>query len=347
MKNNRLAILITLALILLAGLLFVVKNKTTRLPSEANFNISDTISVTKIFLASLDTNQVLLERKAEGWELNGKYKAQQRKIDELLATMQRVSVRAPVSKASHDNVITRMAGISVKVEIYQIKPRINLFGRVKLFPRETKTLVFYVGDAPRDNMGTFMLKEGAETAYIMQLTGFMGYLSTRFSPKVSDWRDHTVFKTKLNEIQSVKIEFNQQADESFEVNRIAKHSYDFRLLSNPANALTYDTLQLLNFLTAFSDIRFEALLYNLPQKEIDSIIHSPYLHRISLKDTEGNVFEVTTFKKTRQDQYTVDDVSQQPEDFDRMFALVNNKRDFVLIQYFVFDKVLRKASYFR
>ncbi len=346
MKNNRLALVITIGLLLIAALVYFYKQNEMRLPSDANFAIADTSSVTKIFIADLDTTHVLLERKADGWELNGKYKAQQRKIDELLGTMQRVSVRAPVSKASHDNVITRMAGISVKVELYQILPRINLFGKIKLFPRETRSLVFYVGDAPKDNMGTFMLKEGAETAYIMQLTGFLGYLSTRFSPRVAEWRDHTVFKTKLNDIQSVKVEFNQQPDESFEINRIGKHAYEFKTLKNNSSTV-YDTLQVLNFLTSFSDIRFEALLYNLPQKEIDSIVHSPFLHRITLRDVEGNNFKVTTFRKTRQDQYTVDDVQQQPEDLDRMFALVNNDRDFVLVQYFVFDKILRKASYFK
>ncbi len=346
MKNNRLALLITLGLLLIAGSLYFVKQRGLSLPADANFVIADTSSVTKIFIADLDTNHVLLERKANGWELNEKYKAQQRKVDELLATMQRVSVRAPVSKASHDNVITRMAGISVKVEMYQMLPRINLFGKIKLFPRETRSLVFYVGDAPKDNMGTFMLKEGAETAYIMQLTGFIGYLSTRFSPRTAEWRDHTVFKTKLNDIQTVKVEFNQQPNESFKVNRIGKHAYEFKMLKDNSST-AYDTLQILNFLTSFSDIRFEALLYNMPQKEIDSIVNTPFLHRITLRDVEGNDFTVTTFRKTRQDQYTVDDVHLQPEDLDRMFALVNNGRDFVLVQYFVFDKILRKASYFK
>jgi len=33
-------------------------------------------------------------------------------------------------------------------------------------------------------------------------------------------------------------------------------------------------------------------------------------------------------------------------DRDRMYALINDDEDFVLIQYFVFDKILRPLSFF-
>jgi hypothetical protein len=40
----------------------------------------------------------------------------------------------------------------------------------------------------------------------------------------------------------------------------------------------FDTLRVLNFLTSFSDVRFEALLTNnMPAAKRDSIIHSPFL----------------------------------------------------------------------
>ncbi len=344
MKNNRIAIIITLSLIVLASVLMVINHKNNTLSDEAEFAVADTSSVTRIFIADMDTNDVLLERTSEGWMLNKTYKAQQRKVTELLNTMMKLRVRTPVSKAAHDNVITRMAGISVKVEVYQVLPRIEVFG-LKLFPRETRSLVYYVGDAPRDNMGTFMLKEGAETAYIMQITGFKGFLSTRYSPRVDEWRDHGVFSTKIGDIQSVSVRFNQKPEESYLVERSGKHTYGMKsLMTN--NTLPFDTLRLLNFLSAFSDIRFEALLNNMPKHKIDSITHSPFLHKIELTDLNGKTFKVTTFEKKKLEQNQANELSLQPVDLDRMYALVNDERDFVLIQYFVFDKVLRPASYF-
>ena len=35
----------------------------------------------------------------------------------------------------------------------------------------------------------------------------------------------------------------------------------------------------------------------------------------------------------------------EPFDLDRAYALVNNGQDFVLIQYFVFDRIMRPLQY--
>ena len=230
MKNNRIALIITLFLVVVAVFFVWNKNATSTLHNDADFAVSDTASVTKIFIADMNANEVLLERDSDGWILNKDYKAQQRKVSDLLYTMMKLRVRTPVAQASQDNVIKRMAGMAVKVEVYQVLPRINLFDRIKLFPREIRSVVYYVGDTPKDNLGTFMLKEGAEKAYIMQITGFKGFLSSRYSPLPEEWRDHKVFNTNLNEIQSVKVEFNAEPEKSYEITRIGKHQYKFENL---------------------------------------------------------------------------------------------------------------------
>lgn len=345
MKNNRIAFLLTFVLILIALAMYWTNQHKNTLNDDASFAVSDTASVTRIFIAGMDDNEVLLERVADGWTVNKHFKAQTRKVDDLLNTMMKLRVRTPVSKASQDNVITRMAGMAVKVEVYQQLPRIEVFG-LSLFPREVKSLVYYVGDAPKDNLGTFMLKEGAETAYIMQITGFKGFLSTRYSSIQDNWRDHTVFRTKLNDISSVRLEFNEKPDESYQIERVGKHNYSITLLNKQQQMEAYDTIRVLNFLSAFADIRFESMLNNLPKNMVDSITSSPFLHKLKLTDIHGQSFEVTTFTKKRRDQNTVDELSLQPVDLDRMYALVNDGKDFVLIQYFVFDKVLRPAKYF-
>ncbi|MDP3442533.1 MAG: DUF4340 domain-containing protein, partial [Ignavibacteria bacterium] len=264
----------------------------------------------------------------------------------LLNTMMKLRVRAPVSKASHDNVIARMAGIATKVEIYQIVPMINLFDRINLFPREKRTKVYYVGDVTKDNIGTYMLMEGAKTAYIMHMTGFKGFVMTRYSPLEDEWRDHTVFHSKLNDIQSVQVEFNEEPYQSYKIEKIDKHNFKLTRLADNYVFQSYDTLRVLNFLTSFSDIRFESLLNNIPIAKKDSIIQSPYLHKITVVELDGKTTSVTTFKKKKLADHLDIEERLVPVDFDRMYALVYDKRDFVLIQYFVFDKVIRPALYF-
>jgi hypothetical protein len=348
MKKNRLALFLTIFLALIA-LLLVVSNvgNSTIDRKDADFAVLDTSSVTRIFIADLDTNEVLLERSTKGWTLNKTYRASQWKVDELLNTMMKLRVRGPVSQASHNNVISRMAGIALKVEVYQIRPFITLFGKIKLFPREYKTKTYYVGDNPRDNIGTFMLKEGAKTAYIMYITGFKGFVMSRYSALVDDWRDHTVFSTRLNDIKSVELIFNEEPWQSFRAERTEGLNFRLIRLADQKNLPEYDTLRLLNFLTSFADLRFEAVLNNtMPRQKIDSILNSPFLHRLTLVDVKGDTTQMTTFNKKKYAEHLDIEEKLVPMDLDRSYALVNRNRDFVLIQYFVFDKVLRPILYF-
>lgn len=347
-KKNRFALILTLTLLAVAAVLLISQNYSSTLqPKDADFAVLDTANVTKIFIADLDTNEVLLERGEKGWTLNKHYAANQHKVDVMLNTMLKLRVRGPVSKASHDNVVKRMAGIAIKVEVYQIVPLINIFDRIQLFPREKRTKVYYVGDVPKDNIGTFMLMEGADQAYITYITGFKGFVMSRYSPLEDDWRDHTIFRKRLNDIQSVRVEFNEEPYQSYEIEKVDRHQYKLTRLADQFVYPEYDTLRLLNFLTSFSDIRFEALLNNnMPLQQKDSIINSPFLHRITLVGTDGEVSAITTFTKKKYAEHLDIEEKLIPVDLDRMYALVNENKDFVLIQYFVFDKVLRPALYF-
>ncbi len=348
-KNNRLWIIITAVLAVLAAVLIWNNRYLTTLRGDsADFKVWDTASVTKVYLADRFNYESLLERQNDGtWTLNHDYKAHSKKIDLLLYTLYKVRIRMPVSVASHDNIIKQLAGQSTKVEVYQYVPRINLFNKIKLFYHEKRTKVFYVGDATQDSAGTFMLKEGADNAYIVYIPGFRGFITTRFTANPDDWRDHTIYHESLADIQSVTLEFGEDPQLSFRIDNTGKHQYKMtRLIDN--YDVKFDTLKVINFLSSFSDLRFEALLTNtLPQKRIDSIVNSPYLYKLSLTSKDGGTKEMKMFKKKLQ----LSAASPIPEDQvdldnDRMYGLVNNGKDLVLIQYYVFDKVLKDVVYY-
>jgi hypothetical protein len=102
--------------------------------------------------------------------------------------------------------------------------------------------------------------------------------------------------------------------------------------------------------TSFKDIRYESLLNNkLEASYIDSITSgNRAMHIITLKEKDGDEFVVRTYRKGSLGQLFEDDGSggsMEPVDLDRLYAYINDDKDFVLIQYFVFDKILRSASY--
>ena len=259
----------------------------------------------------------------------------------------------PVSRASHDNIVKQLAVNSTKVEVYQIVPRINLFNRIKLFPYEKRTKVFYVGDATKDSSGTFMLKEGAEKAYIVYIPGFRGFITTRFTAQPDDWRDHGIFSASMADIQSISVEFNREPQSSFSIENTGRHQYAMtRLIDN--SPVAFDTMKVINLMSSFGDLRFEALLNYLPQQRIDSITQSPYLYRITLTKKDGTTTQMTTFEKLVSNTAILemeglvdeDGNPYDPIDHDRIYGLINDGRDLVLVQYYVFDKVLKPAEYY-
>jgi len=349
MNKNRNIIIIVLILIVIAGVVIISKSrKGTFSKKDMDFAVEDTASVTKIFMADKKNRTLLLERQPNGkWKLNKKYKARPSGINMILETMNKLVPKAPVPKSAHNNIVAQLAAASVKVEVYQTVYRINLFDKIKLFPHEKLTKIYYVGSATADNMGTFMLMEGSDYPFIVHLLGFRGFVGPRYSIFEKDWRDHTVFRTKLADIKSVIMEIPKDPQNSFRVDAAGD---DFKLerLSDGSEVNGYDTLKLLNFMTAFADLRYESLMdeYVEPQKK-DSIIHSLPQNIITLIDTKGDTTQVVTFARPNDNQAMDTKGNVYVADVDRLYALVNDKKDFVMLQYFVFDKVIRPLSYFK
>jgi hypothetical protein len=349
MRKNRITLILVLILLLIAAGLFITNSYTTLGKKDTNFSVKDTASITKIFIADKNNNEVTLGRSpGGGWIIDGKYTAQQAKISSFLKTLMDLEVRSPVPLVARNNVIKRMAVLAKKIEIYQITPRINLFNKIKLFPHEKLTKVYYVGDVTQDNQGTFMLMEGAEEPYVVHIPNFRGFVAARYSTAKADWRDYTVFKTPINKIQSVKVEFPFDPRMAYEFD--VQDNQHIVLRSLPDNKIIegYDTARALNFLTGFEDMRFESLLEHLIDKKfIDSVTASVPKIIITLTDKGGSVNKVKIFKKMGfAPVYSEDGAALEPFDLDRGYALVNDGQDFVLIQYFVFDRVTRTLGFF-
>ncbi|MCF8297533.1 MAG: DUF4340 domain-containing protein, partial [Saprospiraceae bacterium] len=270
MKKNRLSIIITIILLIVAAFLIFKQTNTTNKSDLSNFAVSDTSNITKIFIADKQNREALLEKQTNGsWTVNKDYMAIQTNVEVLLKTILNLEVKKPVPLVSHNSVIKRMASIATKVEIYQNVYRINFLG-IKLFPHEKLTKTYYVGDATKDNMGTFMLMENSSTPYVMNLPGFNGFLSSRYSAQLKDWRDHGIFKYKLSDIKSIKIEFLEQPQESFVCINNNNQSFSIKSLVDDKFLDSYDTLKVLDFISSFRDIRFETLLNDVDKKLKDS-----------------------------------------------------------------------------
>ena len=346
MKRYRYGIILLILLAVASVILLLNRSRSTLSSSDSDFAIRDTSSVSRFFLADRSGNSVDIARTNGQWLMNGNDPVRKEGVEQFLTTMMRLAVSSPVAKSAQDNVMSRLAATGVKVEIYQNVYRIDLPGNIRLFPHEKLTRTFYVGDATQDNLGTYMLLEGAERPYITYLPGFRGFVAVRFSPRVSDWRDHSIFRTRLTDIASVEYKVSGDMDASYTVEVINER--EFRLI--PANGKVMpalDTMKLVSYLASFDDIRFEALLtQDLGQEFADSVAASPVYQTITLTDRKGKRTTVETHRRMLKAPDF--DVEGNPVFFDRdrMYAFVNGGMDIVLVQYFVFSRITRPVYWF-
>lgn len=350
-KKNIISIAIIAILIIIAGILIGNNRYLSSLRSEASdYTVYDTASVTKLFLADKSGHQVVLERDNNTWKVNNEYRANQNLINEMLYTLTRMRIKMPVSIKKSDNIISHMATTNTKVEIYQILPRINLFNKMKLFYHEKRSKVFYVGGVTQDNVGTYVLKEGGDKVYVAHLPMLNGSISSRFSANPTDWRTHSIFNVGLNDIESVKLEINDNPGNSFIIKENERYQYTMNRLNG--ETVDFSDNKVLNLLSSFGDVRFEAFLYDIDSARRDSIINSPFMHRLTLTTKDGISRSVTTFNmRANADIYDYDDEDidnfhDMINDPDHKYALLSEGNEFVLIQDFVFGKLLKPADYY-
>ncbi len=347
MKKNRKSLIILLILAVVAALMLFSNRNGGFRKRDNVFAVTDTSSITKFFLADKSNNSVKLERSKGGrWILNDKYEVNPSMIQVMLSTFCEIDVKAPVSKSTRNTIIRLLAGHAVKTEIYQEVYRINLFGKIKLFPHEKLTRTYYVGDVTRDNSGTFMLMEGAEDPYIVSIPGFRGFVTSRYSAFESDWRSHAAFSSRVPEISSLSVVFNEAAAKSFRITNIDNHVFKLESLMDGSNIAHFDTTKVIRYLSMFRSLNFETVLDEMTTKKRDSILATLPMNEITLTDRLGKLHTLKTWK--RKADYNAVDMFGNPTEWDveRMYGLVDNSEYMVSLQYFVFNDVLVPLQYF-
>lgn len=338
MNRNRI-ILIAVVVLAAASVWLVMNNDKGTVKRELrDFAFADTATVDKVFLADKTGKQTTLTRNADGtWTVNGQFKARPDAIDYLLKTVHDLSVREPVGAKARENIIKRLITGSIKCEIYA--------------GGELKRL-YYVGTETPDQLGTYMLLADASTGenstepFVMEIKGFNGYLTSRYSPDPNEWRDKSAFAYYVPDIRSVKVDHIGYPEQSFIVTQSPDMKYN--LQNTAGKPLPFDTANVRRFLSYFVRLGFVDFANNLDKHVKDSILASPPAHIITVQDASGKKNTMKMFYKPADSRSKGDTAASDGSfyDVDNMYALTNEGKDFVVVQYFVFGKVLQRPEYF-
>jgi hypothetical protein len=314
MKNKKLIVLIVIALILAVAAYFAFDKSQRKISikvNETEFSVSDTASISKIFISTKDGKNTLLERKPNGWLLNKKYKVRKELLEEILYTLYSIRIQKTVNQNARNNIIKEIATQGIKVEVY-IADNLNK--------------VFYIGGPTLDNMGTHFIMEGSENPYVVHIPGFNGYLSTRFDLKETDMRSKVLFSSSANSIKEI------------EINHIANQNESFKLI-NDVSSITIegiaepDTAMVNRIMNSFENITIENYIVDKDSRIADSLSVISPTHEIKLTDMNKDFSNsVLLYSNT--------------DNVDRMMALIGAEREVVTVQRGQFNHLMVKKSDF-
>jgi len=250
-------------------------------------------------------------------------------------------MKAPIGIKARENILKDLAARGIKVEIYT--------------GDEEAEKTYYVGGPTPDNSGTYMALEkdgNFSDPFITCLPGFNGYLTTRYIMLDYKWRTTVIFNSPYSKISSLKMEYFQKPDDSFEITRNENAPADGRQGAIILKSLKYntalsnfDSMAVKEYLTNYGNVHFEAF-EKMKAETRDSILASPKFFRITLTDVNGKTNTVTAYPIKAKPGAV--NLKGEPVEFDedRMYAQINDEPDLALIQYYTFDNLLKPVSWF-
>jgi hypothetical protein len=178
------------------------KKSTSLIDADADFRISDTDQIGKIFLASrIRGTQFVLERKGDDWFVEDTIPVYPEIVTNLMTAIRTMKIRYRPAKAAIPNIAKDLAVDQVKTEIYDRQG--NLMK------------AYYVGGETSDARGTYVIMEGSEKPMVMQIPGVTGSFKVRYDLGLLDIMDKAIYREDPEQIEYVSLEYPKQRNKSF------------------------------------------------------------------------------------------------------------------------------------
>lgn len=321
------------ALALLVGLFMVFNQKDlNQNDKEArNFKIINVETIDKIFLANTKGEKVLLKREGDLWMVNDQYVAKNNRITNLLKTAKGLEVKQRVPKTKQARALKNLATSNIKAEFYSNNQLIK---------------TYFIGSADGHTTGTYMLLinensgKNYSTPFLTYLLGFEGYLTPRYEPSQSTWRDLKIFYFPKNAIQSVKLDFPESPKSSFEI-KLENGKYNLfhnnELESENSNSVK-------KYLLNFKSISAERLIN---KDKTDSLLKvltqkKPWFN-LSVTNLLGKTSQIVGYKKPMPKGSTNSIGLPIFFDPDRFYGVCLND-ELAILQHYVFQSIIIKKE---
>lgn len=302
------------------------KNKAagSSISPDMDFAIQNPEEIYRIFLADKSGKTALLERKEGRWIYNKTMEARQTAVELLLETMSKIRVNYIPPEAAEPTIIKSIAAEGIKVELYNKEG-----GKMK---------VYYVGGVTPDETGTYMMMEGADKPYVIHVPSMRGSVRVQYRLEEDEWMSRMVFEEKVDQIQSISVEYPQNKSESFKLEKVEEGNYQVTPFysTTPVSKLPQKKGSAEAYLITFEKLGAEAVEKRNLEK--DSIMNMVPFAIITLKNAQG------TEKKV--EFWPVDQLEEQGRLYNIRYLAQCSWGPLMLVQHHVFGPAFRGYSMF-
>jgi hypothetical protein len=304
---------------------------------ESDFAIPNINDVTRVRLTDVKGNIVELTLKDKKWIVNGKYEVNEAARNLLFTCLQKLETNYRAPANAEKNILKDMAGQRTKCEIY--------------LNNETEAAkVYYVGGPTADGEGTYMIMERngqmARHTYITHIPGINAYLTGRYYPMEERWRSVWIFRENDQTIESLKVTYNLELQKSFILTKAAKDSF---VIANSEGQVTEQPKQkfIHQYLNFYDGLSLEQFENKNPAK--DTILPNQPFCTITIRRADKTQSSVNLYYIPVSDQTRVEFDEQGRKllfDIEHYYISFNDNKDFALIQYYTWGKVLHSYQDF-
>ena len=260
-KKNWGLLIILLVLSGVFGILISQKATTTSLEVEEDlFAVQDTSSLQRLELQQAQGATQVLERAERGWQLNNTYQADPQLMRLLLSVLQNVEVKRPVAESQQEEIVQKLQQEGVQVRAYN----------------EGGAVTEFIAGGDEEGRLSYFLQDGA--VYVVELPGYVSYISGIFALTENNLRDRTIFRTNHLNLQQLTLEYPGEAED-------IKIDFDGSRLE-VANISQPDSVQLLGFLSLFENLQATGYVNVQEYPELDSLLQGDPEVTIYVKDLQ-------------------------------------------------------------
>jgi hypothetical protein len=221
----------------LALIAYLTQSNSTLRGREAQLAYPDTLDANRIRLIYRDTLEI---QKHENTWKTSEYVVRPAAIKLALSALASLKVASPLSSIEK-NQVNEMLDKGIRVELYKDEKLLRAW--------------YFADDSTTQR--TFVRRADVNKAYITQIEGFNGRITSIFTTSTARWRSSKVLPFSVNEIKTITVTAGADSAHKFTIECAGNK---MRLLNQKLAPQPFDAALLTGFVTNLSELRFEGVL---------------------------------------------------------------------------------------